>query len=70
MKCARGLRKLYVYTLGVAALGLGLWACSLPNVAVAYAAFATAVVSLATAVVLGNVGEHIAGRGKSEEPKS
>lgn len=65
----KGSRKVAFGAFALVVLGAGFALCAWkPEVVVAFSAFATAVVSCLTAVVIGNVGEHVAGRG--QEPKA
>ena len=60
----KGKRKLYVFTVSVAALLGGLALCALANVGTAYGAFAAGIGTVTGAAMLGNVGEHFASRGQ------
>jgi uncharacterized membrane protein YjjB (DUF3815 family) len=59
-----GRRKMVVVFIGILALLVGLALCVVEGVAVAYGAFATGIVSLVAAFVVGNVGEHFARKDK------
>jgi hypothetical protein len=66
----KGARKVAFGAYALAILSGGYALCAFrPEAHVSFGAFATAVVSILTAVVIGNVGEHVAQRG-AQEPKA
>lgn len=55
-------RKVIIYAIAAASLTTGLGLSFYATIGVVFPAFATALSAITTAVVVGNVGEHLAGK--------
>lgn len=65
----KGWRKVAFGALALSVLSGGVALCAWKTeAAVVYPAFATAVCAVVTAVVAGNIGEHVVGRGQEKAP--